>query len=158
MITQQHFEELLKLLEENQVEYVVVGGYAVAFHGYPRFTKDIDIFFKNSESNVKRIKKALTSFGFTEKDLPDELFYEKGNIIQFGIEPLRVDIINEIDGVSIEDALKNAVRGKYGQAEISFIGIGELIKNKESAGREQDIVDAKKLKSRQSHKGQQNDG
>ena len=108
MITQQHFEELLKLLEENQVEYVVVGGYAVAFYGYPRFTKDIDIFFKNSDLNVKRIKKALISFGFTEKDLPDDLFYEKGNIIQFGIEPLRVDIINEIDGVNIEDALKNS--------------------------------------------------
>ena len=148
MITQQHFEELLKLLEENQVEYVVVGGYAVAFHGYPRFTKDIDIFFKNSELNVKRIKKALISFGFTDKDLPDDLFYEKGSIIQFGIEPLRVDIINEIDGVNIEDALKNSIRGKYGKVEINFIGINELIKNKESTGREQDIIDAKKLKDR----------
>ena len=148
MITQQHFEELLKLLEENQVEYVVVGGYAVAFYGYPRFTKDIDIFFKNSDLNVKRIKKALISFGFTEKDLPDDLFYEKGNIIQFGIEPLRVDIINEIDGVNIEDALKNSVRGNYGKVEINFIGINELIKNKKSTGREQDIIDAKKLKER----------
>jgi hypothetical protein len=148
MITQKHFEELLKLLEENQVEYVVVGGYAVAFHGYPRFTKDIDIFFKNSELNVKRIKKALISFGFTDKDLPDDLFYEKGSIIQFGIEPLRVDIINEIDGVNIEDALKNSIRGKYGKVEINFIGINELIKNKESTGREQDIIDAKKLKDR----------
>ena len=148
MITQQHFEELLKLLEENQVEYVVVGGYAVAFYGYPRFTKDIDIFFNNSELNVKRIKKALISFGFTDKDLPDDLFYEKGNIIQFGIEPLRVDIINEIDGVNIEDALKNSTRGKYGKVEINFIGINELIKNKESTGREQDIIDAKKLKER----------
>ena len=148
MITQQHFEELLKLLEENQVEYVVVGGYAVAFYGYPRFTKDIDIFFKNSELNVKRIKKALILFGFTERDLPDDLFYEKGNIIQFGIEPLRVDIINEIDGVNIEDALKNSIRGKYGKVEINFIGINELIKNKESTGREQDIIDAKKLKER----------
>jgi predicted nucleotidyltransferase len=148
MITQQHFEELLKLLEENQVEYVVVGGYAVAFYGYPRFTKDIDIFFRNSEPNVKRIKKALISFGFTDKDLPDDLFYEKGNIIQFGIEPLRVDIINEIDGVNIEDALKNSIRGKYGKVEINFIGINELIKNKESTGREQDIIDAKKLKER----------
>ena len=148
MITQQHFEELLKLLEENQVEYVVVGGYAVAFYGYPRFTKDIDIFFKSSELNVKRIKKALISFGFTDKDLPDDLFYEKGNIIQFGIEPLRVDIINEIDGVNIEDALINSTRGKYGKVEINFIGINELIKNKESTGREQDIIDAKKLKER----------
>jgi hypothetical protein len=148
MITQQHFEELLKLLEKNQVDYVVVGGYAVAFHGYPRHTKDIDIFFRISDQNVTNLKKALVSFGFTESDLPDELFYEKGTIIQFGIEPLRVDIINEIDGVTIEDALKNSVRGKYGQVEINFIGILELIKNKESTGRDQDIVDAKKLKSR----------
>jgi len=138
---------LLKLLEENQVEYVVVGGYAVAFHGYPRHTKDIDIFFRITEQNVLKLKKALISFGFTENDLPDGLFYEKGNIIQFGIEPLRVDIINEIDGVSIDDALKNSVRGKYGEVEINFIGLIELIKNKESTGRDQDIVDAKKLKT-----------
>ncbi|HZH72429.1 MAG TPA: nucleotidyltransferase [Mariniphaga sp.] len=148
MNTQPHFEELLRLLEENKVEYVIVGGYAVSFYGYPRFTKDIDILFKNSEDNVLKIKNALIAFGFSSEDLPDSLFYEQGNIIQFGIEPLRVDILNEIDGVGIDEVLSHSVRGTYGEVEINFIGIDELIKNKESTGRDQDKLDAKKLRKR----------
>jgi len=72
-VLNQDFKEFIRSLNDNNVRYLVVGGYAVAFYGYPRFTKDIDIFFRNSELNVKRIKKALILFGFTDKDLPDEL-------------------------------------------------------------------------------------
>jgi len=118
----------------------------MAYHGYPRFTKDIDIFFRNSSNNIIKIKKALIGFGFNENDLDDSMFTEKGNIIQFGIVPLRVDIINEIDGVNFDEAFKNSVRGKYGDLEVSFIGRIELIKNKIASGRDQDILDAKKLK------------
>ena len=146
MINQSHFSELLQLLEKNNVEYVLVGGYAVAFHGFPRFTKDIDVFFRNSKENVVKIKKTLIAFGFPEEQLPDSLFFDAGNIIQFGVSPLRVDIINEIDGVSFDEAIKNRVRGKYGDLEVNFLGINELIKNKESSGRPQDLLDAKKLK------------
>jgi hypothetical protein len=78
MTTRNHFEELLRLLEENHVEYLIVGGYAVAYHGFPRFTKDIDIFYKNSPDNISRIRIALKSFGFSEKDIPVELFSEPG--------------------------------------------------------------------------------
>jgi hypothetical protein len=151
MISQSHFKELLQLLEKNNAEYVLVGGYAVAFHGFPRFTKDLDIFYRNSEENVKRIKRALIEFGFPEEQLPDSLFYESGNIIQFGIEPLRVDILNEIDGVSFDEAIKNHIRGKYGDLDIKFIGINELIKNKEVSGRPQDLVDAKKLRGKKNN-------
>jgi len=145
MITQQHFEELLTLLEQNNVEYVIVGGYAVAFHGYPRFTKDIDIFFRNSTDNIKNIITVLVKFGFPESDLPYSLFSETGNIIQFGVSPLRVDIINEIDGVSFDEAFHNSVRGKYGSVDVNFIGRIQLIKNKKESGRPQDLVDAEKL-------------
>ena len=86
MNTQPDFEELLKLLERNKVRYMVVGGYAVAFHGFPRFTKDIDIFFVNSEENIVRIRKCLTVFGFPHDKIPRKLFTEKGNIIQLKIE------------------------------------------------------------------------
>lgn len=126
MKTKANYEELLKLLEENDVEYVVVGGYAVAFYGYPRFTKDIDLFYKNSNKNIQKLKTALIAFGFSPESLPDSLFLEHGNIIQFGVEPLRVDILNEIDGVSIDEALLNSVRGRYGKTEINFIGLDEL--------------------------------
>jgi hypothetical protein len=148
MNTQQHFEELLKLLEEEKVDYLIVGGYAVAFHGFPRFTKDIDIFFRNSDENIEKIRKVLMLFGFSETSLPKNLFSETGNIIQFGVAPLRVDIINEIDGVTFEEAKDGIVRGKYGKIEVNFIGKKELVKNKKATGRSQDRVDAEKLKKK----------
>lgn len=145
MDTQKDFEELLRLFEENHVRYVVVGGYAVAFHGYPRFTKDMDLFYDNELNNISKLRKALISFGFSEKDIPESLFTEKGNIIQFGISPLQVDIINDIDGVEFGEAAKNAVRGKYGSLEVNFIGREQLIKNKKASGRPQDRVDVQLL-------------
>ena len=145
MTTQQDFEELLRLLEKNKVLYMIVGGYAVAYHGFPRFTKDIDIFFKNSASNIPRLKKALMEFGFPASKLPGKLFKTKGNIIQFGIIPVRVDLINDIEGVAFEDAEKNIQRGRYGKIEVNFIGKIDLIRNKKSAGRAQDTVDVEKL-------------
>ena len=125
---------------------MVVGGYAVAFHGFPRFTNDIDIFFLKSEENILRIRKCLTAFGFPQDKVPGKLFAGKGNIIQFGMIPVRVDLINEIDGVSFEDAEKRIVRGKYGKTAVSFIGKTDLIKNKQASGRPQDELDAKTLK------------
>lgn len=145
MNIQQDFEELLKLLEEHNVDYLIVGGYAVAFHGYPRFTKDIDIFYEGSLSNVKKLQKALLKFGFSIKDLPEKVFLAKGNIITFGIEPVRVDIINDIDGVAFSGAWKKKVRGNYGDVEVNFISKIDLIKNKTSARRLQDKVDVEKL-------------
>ena len=149
MTTQPDFEELLKLLEENDVSYLIVGGYAVAFHGYPRFTKDIDIFYKKTIENIGKLRSVLVKFGFSESDLPESLFLEEGNIIKFGIEPVRIDLINEIDGVSFDEALGGSVRGEYGSEETRFIGRRELIKNKRSSGRAQDSVDADHLEGSQ---------
>jgi hypothetical protein len=145
MNIQQDFEELLKLLEEHKVEYLIVGGYAVAFHGYPRFTKDMDIYYNISAINIQRLQKALEKFGFTTKDLPSELFNSKGTIITFGTEPVRVDIINEISGVAFNNAWEKRVRGKYGTIEVNFINKSDLIKNKTSTSRLQDKADAEKL-------------
>ena len=77
MNTQPHFEELLKLLEKNKVEYVIVGGYAMAFHGYPRFIKDIDIFFRKSKGTISVLRKALINFGFPENDIPEKIFNKR---------------------------------------------------------------------------------
>ena len=145
MNTQPDFEELLRLFEENKVAYMVVGGYAVAFHGYPRFTKDIDVFFLSERENIRRIKDALIQFGFAPHALPDSLFIEKGNIIKFGIEPVRVDLLNEIDGVGFKDISSRIVRGRYGKVEINFIGKSDLIANKKATARAQDIADLEKL-------------
>ena len=110
MNTQPDFEEFLRLLEENNVEYVIVGGYAVAFHGYPRFTKDIDIFYNNAESNIRKIRKSLIEFGFTPDEIPMQIFSPEA-ILNFGVEPVRIDLINKIGGVSFSEAIEHSVRG-----------------------------------------------
>lgn len=145
MNTHPDFEELLRLLEEHHVEYMIVGGYAVAWHGHPRFTKDIDIFFDHNVDNIKRLRNALVIFGFMEEDLPVEAFTTSGNIVTFGVAPARVDLINSIDGLTYDEAKPNIVRGKYGQVNVSFIGRGDLIKNKQATHRTKDKADAEEL-------------
>ena len=145
MNIQQDFKELLALLEKNQVDYMIVGGYAVAFHGFPRFTKDLDIFYRNSQDNVGRIMDALCQFGFPKEDLSPEAFLEEENIVTFGVAPVRVDFISTIDGVLFEEAQERRLRGKYGDIEVNFIGKEELTKNKMSTNRTQDKADAEKL-------------
>lgn len=148
MNTQPDFEELLRLLEQNKVQYMIIGGYAVAFHGYPRFTKDIDIFYLNSRENIEKLINALISFGFPKSQLPAALFNENGNIIQFGMAPVRIDLLNEIDGINFKEAEKNIQRGKYGTVEVSFIGKPELLINKKESGRPQDQADVAMLKEK----------
>lgn len=145
MSIQPDFEELLRLLEESAVEYLIVGGYAVALHGFPRYTKDIDLFFNSSQENVDRVISTLIGFGFSSDQLNRELFSTPGNIITFGITPVRVDFLNEIDGVSFKDAWPNRVRRAYGSVTANFIGFDDLIKNKSSTGRNRDKLDVEEL-------------
>ncbi len=145
MNIQPDFEELLRLLEEHGIEYMIVGGYAVAYHGYPRFTKDIDLFFRLTGENALRLRQALVKFGFREKDLPLEAFTTAGNVLTFGIAPTRVDLINEIDGVTFDEARPNAVRGRYGNVDVTFIGRAELVKNKKATPRMKDKGDVEEL-------------
>jgi len=88
MNTQPDFEEFLRLLETHKVEYVIVGGYAIAYHGYPRFTKNLDIFYNDTESNIQNIRKLLVEFGFPEEKITLNLF-SPGTILNFGAEPVR---------------------------------------------------------------------
>jgi len=145
MNIQQDFEELLQLLEDNSVRYMIVGGYAVAFHGFPRLTKDIDFYFDCSNDNVKNIISSLVEFGFPEKDLNFDMFTSEGNIITFGVEPVRVDFLNQISGVDFEEAWNSKVRGRYGNVQVNFIGRTQLIKNKTSTDRPKDKLDAEEL-------------
>ena len=145
MNTQPDFEALLQLLEKHNVDYMIVGGYAVAFHGHPRYTKDIDVYFDATPTNVELIQKALCEFSFNRSDVPANIFLEPGNILTFGAAPVRVDIINEIDGVRYADAKVNRVRGRYGAVEVYFIGREDLIQNKLSTSRLKDKADAEEL-------------
>lgn len=99
---------------------MIVGGYAVAYHGYPRFTKVIDIFFNSTDENARRLQHALIAFGFKKEEVPIEAFTSSGNVLTFGVIPTRVDLINEIDAVSYEEAQKKVVRGTYGSVEVTL--------------------------------------
>ncbi len=145
MNIQQDFKELLELLEKHNVDYMIVGGYAVAFHGFPRFTKDIDIFFSTAPENIEQIIEALTEFGFPKTELKSELFLAEGDLITFGVAPVRVDFINKIDGVDYPNARKRRVRGKYGDNEVYFIGKEDLLQNKKSTTRAKDKADVEEL-------------
>jgi predicted nucleotidyltransferase len=139
------FEELLRLIEEHGIEYMIVGGYAVAYHGYPRFTKDIDLFFRMTNDNALRLQQALVKFGFREEDLPLDAFTTAGNVLTFGVAPARVDLLNEIDGITFDEAQPNVVRGKYGNVEVAFIGLADLVKNKKATPRIKDKGDVEEL-------------
>ncbi len=145
MNTHPDFEEFLRLLEKHKVDYMIVGGYAVAYHGLPRFTKDIDVFFNAVDENVTQLREALMEFGFCEQDLPEESFVTKGNILAFGVSPTRVDLINEIDGVTFDGAKPNIVVGRYGDVPVKFIGFDDLLKNKSATGRTRDKADIEEL-------------
>lgn len=145
MEIQQDFKELLELFNKHNVEYVVVGGYALAFHGAPRYTGDMDILVNPDVINAGRIIAALEDFGFGSVGLTATDFERPGQIIQLGVPPVRVDIITSITGVSCEDAFSTRVKGKYGDTPVYFIGREQFLLNKRALGRKKDLADLEAL-------------
>jgi predicted nucleotidyltransferase len=142
------FIDFVNLCNKYKVEYLVVGGYAVSIHGYPRSTKDLDVCIKISKENAEKMVQVIKDFGFASLKLTKEDFLKKDFITQLGNEPVRIDILNDLDGVPFELAWENKKIIIYEGAAISFIGYNELLKVKGKAGRPQDIADISKLKSR----------
>ena len=141
------YEELLGLLDRNKVRYCVVGAYAVAYYSRPRYTKDLDILVDPTEENSKKLIKALSDFGFGSLKLSDADFTKKGNVIQLGYEPVRVDILTSIKGISFSRVWKSKRAGRYGRHKVFFIGREELVENKKLTGRKQDKADVDMLVS-----------
>lgn len=139
------FEEFFKLLNRNKVKYLLVGGYAYAIYATPRYTKDIDIFYACEAENADKLLHTLKDFGFGSLDIDKEDLLNKGQVIQLGMPPYRIDLLNQIEGVSFNEAWINKNRSRYGDQEILVIGKEELIKNKRATGREQDKLDADNL-------------
>lgn len=139
------FKELLELFNKNEVEYVVVGGYAMAHHGVPRYTRDIDVYVRPTMPNAQRVIEALDVFGFGQVGLKTEDFGKPGQIIQLGFPPVRIDIITSIEGVSWEQADQGKSQGEYDGTSVPFLGRAELIANKKTVGRLQDLADVEKL-------------
>ncbi len=145
MNTQSDFEDFFRLLESNRVEYMIVGGYAVAFHGYPRFTKDIDTFFAATEANAARLRDALVAFGFQPATVTNETLLKADSVVAIGIEPARIDLLNQIDGVTFGEAFRGVVWGTYGEVSVNFIGREDLLRNKRASGYARDLGDLEEL-------------
>lgn len=145
MEAQNDFKELLELFNEHKIEYIIVGAYALAYHGVPRFTGDIDIFVKPSIENAQRILSALADFGFGSLNLTVEDFQNPNSVVQLGVPPVRIDLITSITGVAWEEADKGKVKGLYGNIPVSFLGREQYIVNKRAIGRKKDLADLEYL-------------
>jgi hypothetical protein len=145
MEAQKDFKELLELFNGHKVEYIIVGAYALAYHGAPRFTGDIDIFVKPSLDNAQRILSALSDFGFGSLNLTIDDFQNPDSVVQLGVPPVRIDIITSITGVTWQEADKGKLEGVYGDIQVHFLGREQYIANKRAIGRKKDLADLESL-------------
>ena len=139
------FKEFLKLLNEHSVEYLVVGGYAVSFHGYPRPTGDIDIWIAVNEANANRMVEVLRHFGFALPNLSPQLFLDTTNMVRMGIPPVRIEILNEISGVLFDECYARRETTKVDETLINIIALDDLKRNKVASGRFKDLNDLENL-------------
>ena len=139
------FRAFIELLNANRVRYLVVGGYAVAHHGHPRYTKDLDIWLEVSEANAASVSKTLADFGMGQIGLGPKDFLEPDAVIQLGYPPRRIDLITSLDGVTFEDCYARRTEVKWDGLSISMVDLQDLIKNKRAAGRYQDLADIENL-------------
>jgi len=145
MRIEKDFRDFLKLLNAKSVKYLIVGGFAYSYYAEPRYTKDIDIFVERTRENAKQIISAIADFWGEESELKVDDLLEKDKIIQLGYAPIRIDIVTSIEGVEFAQAWKNRVKAAYGDIEVFFISLDDLINNKRASGRERDMLDAKYL-------------
>lgn len=141
----QDFKEFVRLLTENQVEYLVVGGYAVTVHGYPRYTGDLDVWINPTKTNAQNVLSCINDFGFSSYGLTENDFIKEDGMVQIGYPPIRIDIINNIDGVVFEECYKNKTIIEIENFPVNFISLIDLIKNKKTTARPRDIDDIENL-------------
>ncbi|MEI8294508.1 MAG: hypothetical protein WCG66_11095 [bacterium] len=139
------FLDFITLLEKKFVEYLVVGGYAVGFHGFPRYTGDIDFFVAVSERNAQRLMEVFQEFGFGEIGIEKQDFLKPWFIIEIGREPRKIQVLTGIDGVTFDECRETAVEYDYLGQKMRFIGLEPLIRNKKASGRSKDLIDAQEL-------------
>jgi hypothetical protein len=135
-------------LNSKEVEYLVIGGYAVGYHGYPRATGDLDIWISMTEKNALKMVTVLKEFGFDTPELKKEIFLTKEKIIRMGVPPMRLEIITTIDGVGFVKCFKNRVIADFESFKVNFISKDDLMTNKRASGRPKDLVDYSKLQDK----------
>lgn len=149
MALDQDFKEFIKLLNAEKVEYLVIGGYAVVFHGYPRFTGDIDFWINPTRENVDRVLTVLKKFGFGALGVKREELMSPNMVHQFGHQPIRIDVLGSVEGVSsFAECYKRRKTKTVGGVKVHIIGREDLIRNKRLVGRPRDLEDVKQLRKR----------
>ena len=145
MEAQSDFKELLALFNAHRVEYMVVGAHALAYHGAPRYTGDMDLFVRADSENAERILSALQEFGFGSLELKVGDFESPDQVVQLGVAPVRVDIMTSLTGVSWEEAAEGRQAGCYGDVPVQYLGRAQFVANKRAIGRKKDLADLEAL-------------
>jgi predicted nucleotidyltransferase len=141
----QDFKEFLKLLNRNKVEYLLVGGYAVGYYGYPRATADMDIWVAINQKNAGRIISVLKEFGFDSPDLSEDTFLKEKQVIRMGQPPVRIELLTTLSGVGFDECFKEKTQVAIGDVKVNIISLKHLKINKAAAGRYSDKADLEKL-------------
>jgi len=140
-----NFREFIELLEKYGVKYLVVGGYAVGLHGFPRYTGDLDIFVALSSENAEKILQVFAAFGFADLGLKPEDFLEPDMVVEIGREPLKIQILTGIDGITFDQCYAGRTMLSQGALKIPFIGFDQLLQNKAASPRGKDKIDLEEL-------------
>jgi len=141
------FKEFIQSLNDNNVRYLVIGGYAVAIHGHPRYTKDMDVWIAMDATNAANIVKALKQFGFASLGLQEADFLQPDQIIQLGYPPNRIDMITTASGIDFETCYADRIQEEIDGIQVNFIDRENLLRNKKAVGRHQDLADVESLES-----------
>jgi hypothetical protein len=139
------FKQFLKLLNANQVEYLLIGGYAVGYHGYPRATVDMDIWVAIKPDNSTRIINVFNAFGFSDSMLQPDIFLKEDQIIRIGLPPIRIELVTTISGVSFDECYAERVIDKIDGIKVNLIDLKHLKINKKASGRHKDLNDLENL-------------
>lgn len=139
------FVEFLKLLNSNEVEYLLVGGYAVSYYGYPRATGDMDIWIAIAPRNAEKIVAVLREFGFGVSELSPALFLRDEQIVRMGMPPFRIEVFTTISGVDFPECYQSRLVDEIDGVKINLIALADLKRNKRASGRPKDIDDLQKL-------------
>lgn len=139
------FKDFLSLLKENKVRYLLIGGYAVGYHGYPRNTADMDVWIGVDPDTAEKMVKVMTDFGFEEGTVTPDVFLNQQGVIRMGVPPLRLEILMEISGVDFDTCYGRRINATLDGVEVSVISLQDLRENKSASGRLKDLSDLEHL-------------
>jgi len=153
MRIEKDYRDFLKLLGAKKAKYLIVGGYAYSYYAEPRYTRDIDILVEATEENGAKVVAAIAEFWGMKPEIESADFRRRDVIVQLGFAPVRIDIIASCAGLEFQSAWKNRIKAKYGEIDVFFISLEDLIKNKRAVGRDRDLLDVKYLERVKKAKG-----